>query len=52
MATYFRISTEITRFLTDMYPKEAIHVYSVDESFLKVDGAASLWGDAWNIAKK
>lgn len=52
MATYLRISTEITRLFHRYVPKEAIHVYSVDESFLKVDGATSLWGDAWNIARK
>ncbi|MFJ7678047.1 Y-family DNA polymerase [Peribacillus sp. NPDC097264] len=52
MATYLRVSTEITRLFHRYVPKEAIHVYSVDESFLKVDGAASLWGDAWNIARK
>ncbi|MGE7601341.1 DNA polymerase thumb domain-containing protein [Peribacillus sp. NPDC097675] len=52
MATYLRISTEITRLFHRYVPKEAIHVYSVDESFLKVDGAVSLWGDAWNIAGK
>jgi len=52
MATYLRISTEITRVFHRYVPKEAIHVYSVDESFLKVDGAANLWGDAWTIAEK
>src|SRR5690606_34775305 len=38
MATYLRISTEITRLLHRYVPKEAIHVYSVDESFIKIDG--------------
>ncbi|WP_285766344.1 UV damage repair protein UvrX [Peribacillus sp. SI8-4] len=52
MATYLRVSTEITRLFNRYVPKEAIHVYSVDESFVKVDGAASLWGDAWTIAEK
>lgn len=52
MATYLRISTEITRVFHRYVPKEAIHVYSVDESFLKVDGAANLWGDVWTIARK
>ncbi|MGG4267661.1 DNA polymerase thumb domain-containing protein [Peribacillus simplex] len=52
MATYLRVSTEITRLFNRYVPKEAIHVYSVDESFVKVDGAASLWGDAWVMAEK
>ncbi|WP_251551279.1 DNA polymerase thumb domain-containing protein [Neobacillus muris] len=52
MATYLRISTEITRLFNRYVPKEAIHVYSVDESFIKVDGVLHLWGDAWTIARK
>lgn len=52
MATYLRISTEITRAFNRYVPKEAIHVYSVDESFIKVDGVLDLWGDAETIAKK
>lgn len=52
MATYLRVSTEITRLLERYVPKEAIHVYSVDESFVKVDGALKLWGDAGEIARK
>lgn len=52
MATYLRIATEISRVFNRYVPKEAIHVYSVDESFIKVDGALHLWGDAHTIAKK
>ncbi|RFU62303.1 UV damage repair protein UvrX [Peribacillus saganii] len=52
MSTYLRISTEITRLFHRYVPKEAIHTYSVDESFLKIDGATSLWGDAWTVARK
>lgn len=52
MATYLRISTEITRVFHRYVPKEAIHTYSVDESFIKVDGATSIWGDAKTIARK
>lgn len=52
MATYLRISTEITRVFNRYVPKEAIHVYSVDESFIKVDGVLHLWGDAQVIAEK
>ncbi|MBM7713716.1 DNA polymerase V [Bacillus thermophilus] len=52
MALYLRISMEITRLLNRYVPKEAIHVYSVDESFLKLDGTMQLWGDAWTAAQK
>lgn len=52
MATYLRVSAEITRLFHRYVPKEAIHVYSVDESFIKVDGTHSLWGDAYTIARK
>ena len=52
MATYLRISTEITRVFNRYVPKEALHVYSVDESFIKVDGAIHLWGDTRTIAEK
>ncbi|MEH7222869.1 UV damage repair protein UvrX [Bacillus sp. JJ1566] len=52
MATYLRISTEITRLFNRYVPKNAIHVYSVDESFIKIDGTEKLWGDATTIARK
>ncbi|NHM29023.1 DNA polymerase thumb domain-containing protein [Neobacillus terrae] len=52
MGTYLRISTEISRVFNRYVPKEAIHTYSVDESFIKVDGVLHLWGDVWTIARK
>lgn len=52
MATYLRISTEIIRVFNRYVPKDALHAYSVDESFIKVDGVIHLWGDATTIAKK
>lgn len=52
MSTYLRVSTEITRLFNRYVPKEAIHVYSVDESFIKVDGANLLWGNVFRIAEK
>ncbi|WP_455675602.1 Y-family DNA polymerase [Pradoshia sp.] len=52
MATYLRISTEISRLFNRYVPKNAIHTYSVDESFLKVNGTGRLWGDVWEIAEK
>lgn len=52
MATYLRVATEITRVFNRYVPKEDIHVYSVDESFIKVDSVLHLWGDAFTIARK
>ncbi|APH06992.1 UV damage repair protein UvrX [Bacillus weihaiensis] len=52
MATYIRISTELTKLFHRYVPKEAIHTYSVDESFIEVDGVEHIWGDAQTIAAK
>ncbi|ATB52750.1 nucleotidyltransferase [Caldibacillus phage CBP1] len=43
---------EITRLFNRYVPKEAIHVYSVDESFLQLDGTARLWGEAYAVAEQ
>ncbi|MFC0523048.1 UV damage repair protein UvrX [Pontibacillus salicampi] len=50
MRMYLEISTEITRLFHRYVPKEAIHTYSVDESFLDVTGTEKLWGSAWEVA--
>ncbi|MFY4775880.1 DNA polymerase thumb domain-containing protein [Metabacillus sp. RGM 3146] len=50
MALFVRVSTELTRLFHRYVPKEAIHTYSVDESFIQVDGVEHLWGDAREIA--
>ncbi|WP_062104746.1 Y-family DNA polymerase [Bacillus niameyensis] len=52
MSTYLRISTEIIRLFNRYVPKDAIHVYSVDESFIQIDGTSELWGEAHTVAKK
>ncbi|VEF47878.1 UV-damage repair protein UvrX [Bacillus freudenreichii] len=52
MGTYLRISTEITRLLHRYVPVDEIHVYSVDESFIKLNGTGHLWGDAITAAEK
>jgi len=52
MGMYLRISTEITRLLNQYVPKESIHTYSVDESFIQIDGVEHIWGEANMIAKK
>lgn len=52
MELYVKISAEITRYLNQIVPMEAIHVYSIDESFIDIKGTENLWGDAWDVAKK
>ena len=52
MATYLRVSTELTRLFHRYVPLEAIHTYSVDESFIRVDGVERLWGDVYTVAEK
>jgi DNA polymerase V len=51
MGTYLRISTEITKLFNRFVPKESIHTYSVDESFLQLDGTERLWGNYWEVAE-
>lgn len=52
MATYIRISVEITKIFNRYVPFEAIHTYSIDESFLQVDGVEKVWGSPLEIAQK
>ncbi|WP_339250079.1 UV damage repair protein UvrX [Sporosarcina sp. FSL W8-0480] len=44
MQFYIDVSMEIARLLNRYVPKEAIHVYSVDESFIDLGGTERLWG--------
>lgn len=50
MSTYLKISTELVKIFNKYAPMEDIHVYSVDESFIKVDGVKKIYGDAKTIA--
>ncbi|WP_217587063.1 DNA polymerase thumb domain-containing protein [Lentibacillus saliphilus] len=52
MKLYLRVSTEITRLFHKYVPKEAIHTYSVDESFLELSGTHKLWGSAEEVASR
>ncbi|MCY8038062.1 UV damage repair protein UvrX [Bacillus paralicheniformis] len=52
MGLFVRVSTELTRLFCRYVPPDAIHTYSVDESFIQVDGVESMWGDARTIAMK
>ncbi|MCP8616778.1 DinB/UmuC family translesion DNA polymerase [Salirhabdus salicampi] len=51
MNMYLDVSVEITRLFSQYVPKENIHTYSVDESFLDVTGTEKLWGSATEIAE-
>ncbi|GAA0481643.1 UV damage repair protein UvrX [Salinibacillus aidingensis] len=50
MKMYLEISVEITRLFHQFVPKESIHTYSVDESFLDVTGTEKMWGSAQELA--
>lgn len=43
MEYFVRMSMEITRLFNEFVPKEAIHVYSVDESFIDLTGTEKLF---------
>ncbi|WP_026689371.1 DNA polymerase thumb domain-containing protein [Alteribacter aurantiacus] len=51
MATYLHISVQVTDLFHRYVPMEAIHTYSVDESFLDVGGTSRLWGSEWELAE-
>jgi len=51
MKLYLQVSAEVIRLFNKYVPKEAIHIYSVDESFLDISGAYQLWGDAKETAQ-
>ncbi len=44
MGFFLKVSMEITKLLAQYVPSEAIHVYSVDESFVDLTGTEKLWG--------
>ncbi len=50
MSTFIKISTEITKIFYRYVPPSAIHVYSVDESFLDVRGVEKIWGNPEIVA--
>ncbi|MFS0575057.1 DNA polymerase IV [Sporosarcina sp. 179-K 3D1 HS] len=52
MQFYIDVSMEITRLLHRYVPKEAIHVYSIDESFVDLTGTERLWGPPVETAKR
>src|SRR5690625_3229378 len=52
MADYVKASVDITKLLMSYAPNEAIHVYSIDETWITVNGLHKLFGDRWQIAKR
>ncbi len=44
MSYFLEMSMAVTEILHKYVPKEAIHVYSVDESFIDLTGTKDLWG--------
>lgn len=44
MSYFLDMSMAVTRILNKYLPAEAIHVYSVDESFIDLTGTEKLWG--------
>lgn len=52
MADYLEVSMGITKLIHQYAPKEAIHVYSVDEVWVTVNGLKKLFGSPWEIARQ
>lgn len=51
MSYFLEVSMAITRILHKYVPAEAIHVYSIDESFIDLTGTEKLWGDPVQTVK-
>lgn len=52
MEFFINVSMEITRLLNKYVPKEAIHTYSIDESFMDLGGTEKLWGPPEETVKR
>ena len=52
MSYFLEMSMAITHILHKYVPAEAIHVYSVDESFIDLTGTEKLWGDPVQTVKE
>jgi DNA polymerase V len=52
MGLYINFSKLINEIFRQFVPDEAIWTYSVDESFLTLDGTEKLWGTPYEAAKK
>lgn len=52
MSYFLEMSMAVTRLLHEYVPIEAIHVYSIDESFIDLTGTEKLWGNPVQTAQK
>ncbi|MBI6865908.1 DNA polymerase thumb domain-containing protein [Lysinibacillus fusiformis] len=52
MSFFIQMSMNITKLLSNYVPVDAIHVYSVDESFVDLTGIEKLWGSPEETAKE
>lgn len=50
MGAYLKISSTINRIFNRYAPKSQIHVYSVDESFINLDGSELMYGTVEEVA--
>lgn len=50
MSFFIEMSMTITKLIAQFVPREAIHVYSVDECFVDLTGTVKLWGQPEVIA--
>lgn len=50
MGLYLNRSLEITLLFREFVPLSAIHIYSIDESWLKLNGTERLWGNSRQAA--
>ncbi|MEG0470806.1 MAG: UV damage repair protein UvrX, partial [Solibacillus sp.] len=51
MSFFLDMSMAITKLIAQFVPREAIHVYSVDESFIDLTGCEKIWGTPEQTAK-
>ena len=51
MDTFINVSTKITQLFYRYVPECDVHTYSIDESFLKVDGVMRMWNSVEEIAE-
>ncbi|WP_100400631.1 Y-family DNA polymerase [Bacillus sp. FJAT-44742] len=51
MSAYLKTSVELTKFFAEFVPSAHIHTYSVDESFLQVDGSLHLYDSPRHMAR-
>jgi len=52
MSFFIQMSMTITKLISNYVPVNAIHVYSVDESFVDLTGTEKLWGSPEETAKE